>query len=94
MPMSMLFDFNNSDSIVMYIYNLINTHINYYNVIIKKEKIKMKQNNENKNENRNKPVVYLSLDKFLIEQIDNERKTIPRSTFVNYILHEHFNNKI
>jgi hypothetical protein len=54
----------------------------------------MKQNNENKNENRNKPVVYLSLDKFLIEQIDNERKTIPRSTFVNYILHEHFNNKI
>ena len=49
---------------------------------------------QNKNENRNKPVVYLSLDKSLIELIDEKRRTIPRSTFVNDLLHEHFDNKI
>lgn len=81
-------------AIVMYIYKLLHRYINYYGVIIKKENIKMKQNNENKNEQRDKPVVYLSLDKALIEQLDEERKTIPMSTFVNYLLHEHFDDQI
>lgn len=50
----------------------------------------MTQQKENNIEQRTKPVVAFSLDKVIIAKIDENRKTIPRSTFVNYILHEYF----
>jgi len=54
----------------------------------------MKQNSETKNEQRGKPVFAFSLDRAVIEKLDDYRKTIPRSIFVNYILNDFFEEKI